>query len=136
MADAQDDRPDIAKESQFIVEEGLLYRIASRGSIWMNKLFFSCLFLLGIWLLLGASGNVEPGCVDSFRPAENGTADEAFEQCSVWLNTTSQYLGAMAVFSFVASIAFGGLGLIVGKRILERTPTEEEAGAEEAEHRP
>ena len=121
------DKPAILQDSQFTVEEGLGYRVFRTGAIWMNKLFFSSLFLLAIWLAIGAV-NHNVACIDSVTV--NGTTDDIpGEKCSVWLTPTSKYLGAMAVLSFLASLAFGALGLMVGKKILEATPAAEEVGA-------
>ena len=98
----------------------------------MNKLFFSSLFLLGVWLLVGYTTGVEDcaggadgsGTLEDVEAAEEGT-------CSVVLTPTAKYLGAMGVLSFLLSIAFGALGLVVGKNIIETTRTADEAGAEE-----
>ncbi len=125
-----DDRKSAFLDDQkFSVEEGAAYRVFRTGAIWMNKLFFGALTLLFVWLLLGWSGAVEPGCVESIAPAvtENGThQDTNAEQCSVLLSPTAKYLGAMTAVSFTLSIMFGFLGLLVGKRILEMTPHAEE----------
>ncbi len=136
--DASSGKPPIAQESLFTVEEGILYRISRTGAIWMNKLFFSALFLLALWLFMGAIGTVEPGCVSSPNvvETENGTVDQGTtDECSVWLSTTARYLGAMTVLSFIASIGFGLLGLVVGKNIMQMTPAEEEVGARREETR-
>lgn len=126
------EKPAILQDSRFIVEEGLAYRAARTGAIWMNKLFFSSLVLLGIWLLLGALGGVS-ACVDGVpaAPADPATvADEGLApHCNVFLTPTSLYLGAMSLVSFLLSIAFGVLGLIFGKRIVESTPAALEVGA-------
>ena len=110
------DKPAILKDSQFTVEEGFAYRAFRTGAIWMNKLFFSCVVLLGVWVLLSYTGGVQ-ACAD-------GT-----DTCSAFLTPTAKYLGAMAILSFLLSLLFGALGLVVGKRILEMTPSQEEVGA-------
>lgn len=125
----RDDKPAILQDSEFTLEEGTLYKVLRTTAIWMNKLFFSSLVLLGVWLLLGLTGQVEPGCADSIAVG-NGTSDEATTKCSVWLSTTAKYLGAMSVFSFLLSIAAGLLGLVVGKQLVTMTRTEDEVGAE------
>lgn len=124
------DKPAILKSAEFTVEEGLGYRVFRTGAIWMNKLFFSSVFLLVVWLAI-ASFNEDVACVDSFKAVDNGTADGDVPQdeCTVWLTPTAKYLGAMSVLSFLASLAFGALGLMVGKKILEATPVAEEVGA-------
>ena len=124
------DKPAILKDTQFTVEEGFLYRAFRTGAIWMNKLFFSCLALLVLWLVIAAARG-DQACVDSVDTREeNGTVvDGPGRECTVWLTPTAKYLGAMAVLSFLASLAFGALGLVVGKRILESTPVHEEVGA-------
>lgn len=104
-------------ESTFIVQEGVAYRVARTGAIWMNKLFFGALILWGIWVLLAYSRGDE-ACAGDVEPT-----------CNALLTTTSLYLGAMAIVSFLLSIAFGGLGLLVGKRVLESTPAADEVGA-------
>jgi len=112
MADGE--KPPILQDQEFTVREGVLYRVLRTGAIWMNKLFFSSLVLLGVWLLLSYTRGVE-GCAD-------GT-------CSVFLTPTAKYLGAMAVVSFVLSIVSGLLGLVVGKSILAVAKADEELGA-------
>lgn len=122
----------VFQDAEFTVQEGIAYKALRTGAIWMNKLFFSSLFLLGIWLLIGYTAGVEdcaggaggPGSQTDVEAAETGT-------CSVVLTPTAKYLGAMGVLSFLASIAFGALGLVVGKNIIESTRTEDEPGAEE-----
>lgn len=121
------DKPAILKDTQFTVEEGLGYRVFRTGAIWMNKLFFSSVFLLVVWLAIAAVRS-DVACVDSVQVAGNGT-DSLSTKCTVWLTPTAKYLGAMAVLSFLASLAFGALGLMVGKKILEATPVAEEVGA-------
>jgi hypothetical protein len=113
------DKPAILQDERFTVEEGFAYRAARTGAIWMNKLFFSSLVLWGVWLLWGYARG-ESACVET---ALEGT------HCNVFLHPTSLYLMAMAFVSFVLSIGFGVLGLIVGKRILQATPAAEEVGA-------
>lgn len=127
MADPPSDKPAILKDSQFTVEEGWAYRVFRTGAIWLNKLFFSSVVLLVLWLAIAAV-NDDVACVDSVR-VENTTSDEPASKCTVWLTPTAKYLGAMAVLSFLASLLFGALGLMVGKRILEATPVAEEVGA-------
>jgi hypothetical protein len=122
------DKPEVLQESRFIVREGLPYRACRTGAIWMNKLFFGCVVLLGIWLLYGgATGNT--GCVDQLDASSNVTGTRTLS-CNVFLHPTSMYLGAMAVVSFVLSIAFGALGLVFGKQVLEAARAEDEVGAQ------
>lgn len=136
MSDAPELRPEkpaILRESRFTVEEGLAYRAARTGAIWMNKLFFASLILLGIWLVYGGLG-AQSGCVSGLPhlvPGANGTTvdDGTRTSCNIFLSPTATYLAGMAVVTFVLSLAFGVLGLIVGKRILEATPADEEVGA-------
>ncbi len=125
------DKPAILKDSQFTVEEGFAYRAFRTGAIWMNKLFFSCLALLVLWLAI-ATVNDDAGCVPSVATQDqNGTLVDAgaADECTVWLTPTAKYLGAMAVLSFLASLLFGAFGLVVGKKILESTPVAEEVGS-------
>ncbi|MHB1262542.1 MAG: hypothetical protein ACYC2H_12600 [Thermoplasmatota archaeon] len=124
------EKPAILKSSEFTVEEGLAYRAMRTGAIWMNKLFFSSLILLVIWLALAASTD-QTACTDSYEVDDSGntTADRPVAKCSVFLTPTAKYLGAMAVLTFLASLAFGALGLVVGKRILEVAKSSEEVGA-------
>ncbi|MEK6976009.1 MAG: hypothetical protein AABY18_06675 [Candidatus Thermoplasmatota archaeon] len=123
------DKPAILKDAQFTVDEGWGYRAFRTGAIWMNKLFFSSVFLLALWLAIAAVNN-DVACVDSFKVVDNGTLDDVpADKCTVWLTPTAKYLGAMAVLSFLASLLFGALGLMVGKKILESTPAAEEVGA-------
>jgi hypothetical protein len=143
MADARDrpvpeasEKPAILKDAQFTVEEGVAYRVFRTGAIWMNKLFFSSVFLLAVWLVI-ASFNDDVACVDSIRVVDNGTMDDVpGDKCTVWLTPTAKFLGAMAVLSFLASLLFGALGLMVGKKILEATPVAEEVGARRDEQVP
>lgn len=134
MADSQPqapaEKPAILKSSEFTVEEGVAYRAMRTGAIWMNKLFFSSLVLLVVWLALAASTG-QTACTDSFEVDDSGntTADRPATKCSVFLTPTAKYLGAMAVLTFLASLAFGALGLVVGKRILEVAKSSEEVGA-------
>ena len=123
-------KPAILRSSEFTVEEGLAYRAMRTGAIWMNKLFFSSLVLLVVWLLVAATTG-QDACTDSFTVEDtgNGTVDRPTERCSVFLTPTAKYLGAMAVLTFLASLAFGALGLVVGKRILEVAKSSEEVGA-------
>lgn len=133
------DKPAILQDSTFTVEESILYKACRTGAIWMNKLFFSAAALLAIWLLAGAFGGIE-SCTEGLGSAassgNNTTLEDvaAIEEgtCSVLLTPTAKYLGAMTILSFILSLVFGGLGLIVGKNILEVTRTGEEAGSEEA----
>lgn len=124
------DKPAILQDSEFTVEEGMAYRVMRTGAIYLNKVFFSALFLWFIWMMLGYSGAVEPGCADSYEVVEtaNGTGDQAVEKCSVFLSTTSKYLMGMSVMSFLGSIGLGLLGLVVGKNIIAMTPVKEEVG--------
>ncbi len=124
------EKPAILKSSEFNVEEGLAYRAMRTGAIWMNKLFFSSLILLVIWLALAASTD-QTGCTDSYEVDDSGntTTDHPAAKCSVFLTPTAKFLGAMAVLTFLASLAFGALGLVVGKRILEVAKSSEEVGA-------
>jgi hypothetical protein len=126
------DKPAILQETTFTVEEGTAYRLFRTGAIWMNKLFFSSLVLLGIWLMVAATGHMT-GCVDSVavgKDANGSLVDQGpAQKCSVFLTPTAEYLGAMSVLSFLASLGFGALGLVVGKRILESTPAAQEVGA-------
>jgi hypothetical protein len=124
------EKPAILKSAEFTVEEGLGYRVFRTGAIWMNKLFFSSVFLLAFWLAIAAF-NDDVACVDSIQVVDNGTSDSDVpgDKCTVWLTPTAKYLGAMAVLSFLASLLFGALGLMVGKKILEATPVAEEVGA-------
>lgn len=104
-------------ESQFVVQEGFLYRAARTGAIWMNKLFFGALVLWGVWVLM------------AYLRGDEACAGGVETTCNPILTTTSLYLGAMAIVTFLLSLAFGALGLLVGKRVLERTPASEEVGA-------
>ena len=134
------EKPAILQDSRFTVEEGVAYRAARTGAIWMNKLFFSSLVLWGVWLLYGGLGG-QVGCAAHDVPVlgtgpynetlgANSTVDAGQSaQCNVFLTPTSLYLGAMAGLAFLLSIAFGVLGLMVGKRILEATPAAQEVGA-------
>ena len=71
-------------------------------------------------LVLGAPYSA----IEDVAAIEEGT-------CSILLTPTAKYLGAMTILSFILSLVFGGLGLIVGKNILEVARTEDEAGSEE-----
>ena len=126
-------KPAILASSEFTVEEGLPYRAMRTGAIWMNKLFFSSLVLLVVWLAVAAFTD-QTSCVDSVdvQPGPNGTDVDAGpgSECSVFLTPTAKFLGAMAVITFLASLAFGALGLVVGKRILEVAKSSEELGAQ------
>ncbi len=131
MADA---KPAILQDTRFTIREGFAYRAFRTGAIWMNKLFFASLFLLGVWLLWAVVGG-ETGCVEDVPQApEAGVADEGTgSQCSVFLSPTAKYLGAMAVLSFILSIGFGALGLVVGKQVLQVAKASEEVGAQRPE---
>ena len=125
------DKPAILQDTTFTVEEGIAYRISRTGAIWCNKLFFSAAVLLAIWLLYAHCAGLA-ACTEG-RAAGNQTDVSAVEDgtCSVFLTPTAKYLGAMTVLSFLASLGFGAVGLVVGKRILEVTRTEDEVGADE-----
>ncbi|HET6398197.1 MAG TPA: hypothetical protein VFH47_01425, partial [Candidatus Thermoplasmatota archaeon] len=100
-----DEKPAILRDSTFTVEEGFAYRAARALSIWMNKLFFGAVILLAIWLVLAYAQGME-ACVPSRTITEgaDGTVEDvAGEECSVFLNPTSKYLGAMAILSFLLS---------------------------------
>jgi hypothetical protein len=112
------EKPGMFEASTFVVEEGLAYRVARTGAIWMNKLFFGALVLLGVWVLL-AYVRQDVACAGT----DSGGA------CSPLLTTTSLYLGAMAIATFLLSVVFGGIGLLVGKKVIESTPAQEEVGA-------
>ena len=124
------EKPAILKSSEFTVEEGLAYRATRTGAIWMNKLFFSSLVLLVVWLAVAAATD-QTSCTPSYQVDDsgNGTTDVPATKCSVFLTPTAKFLGAMAVLTFLASLAFGALGLVVGKRILEVAKSSEEFGA-------
>ena len=126
-----DDKPAILRSSEFTVEEGLAYRAMRTGAIWMNKLFFSSLVLLVVWLAVAAATH-QTACVGSVNVVKtaNGTVDQGTAaKCSALLTPTAKYLGAMAVLTFLLSLAFGALGLVVGKRILEVAESSTEVGA-------
>ncbi len=127
------DKPAILKESQFTVTEGIVYRVMRTGSIWMNKLFFSSLFLLVVWVIWAAAQG-DTACAGGLG-AGNQTDVEAVEEgvCSPILTPTAKFLGAMSLFSFILSIALGALGLVVGKQIIESTPADQEPGAPPAQ---
>lgn len=127
------DKPAILQESEFVVEEGILYRACRTGAIWTNKLFFSSAVLWGIWLLVGYFNGASDcagglGVVGNNSSLDQSTIDGT---CSVMLTQTSLFLGGATIVSFLLSIGFGLLGLVVGKRILETTRVEDEVGAEE-----
>lgn len=128
-ANGPEEKAAVFQDQEFVVREGFAYRGFRAGAIWMNKLFFGAIILWVLWLLLGLTGQVEPGCAQSID-VEAG--DAATERCSVFLSTTSLYLGAMAVVTFLLSITFGLLGLVVGKNIVQATPAAEEVGARRA----
>lgn len=116
------EKPAVLQDQQFTIEEGFAYRAFRTGAIWMNKLFFSSLVLLGLWVVLGYAQQVEV-C--------HGAGDA--RTCSVFLTPTAKYLGGMAVVSFLLSIAFGLLGLVVGKNVIQVTRAEDEPGARRPE---
>jgi hypothetical protein len=119
-------KPAILRSSEFTVEEGLAYRAFRTGAIWMNKLFFSSLVLLVVWLAVAAATG-QTTCTGSYTVTDG--ADHPAARCSVFLTPTAKYLGAMAVLTFLLSLAFGALGLVVGKRILEVSAAADEVGA-------
>jgi hypothetical protein len=119
-------KPAILRSSEFTVEEGFAYRAFRTGAIWMNKLFFSSVVLLVVWLAWAGAAH-QASCADSITVT--GAGDQAATRCSVFLTPTAKYLGAMAVLSFLLSLAFGALGLVVGKRILEVSAAADEVGA-------
>lgn len=127
----------VFEEQVFTVQEGLLYKILRGAAIGLNRMFFGAVLLLIVWLFYaGATGAV--GCdtqVFEAAAGNNTTMDPVHAAnedgtCSVFLSTTSLYLGSMAVITFVGSILFGLLGLAVGKNVLPvATPVAEEVGA-------
>lgn len=131
--ESKPEKPAILQETEFVVEEGILHRVFRTGAIWMNKLFFSAAFLWVLWLLIGTFQGLED-CSQGLEPIGNNTTDLPIVTegtCSVFLTPTSKYLGAMTVIAFILSITSGLLGLVVGKRVIETTRTEDEVGAEE-----
>ncbi|HEX2065744.1 MAG TPA: hypothetical protein VHI93_02930 [Candidatus Thermoplasmatota archaeon] len=127
MADPDAAKPAILQETRFTVREGLAYRAMRTGAIWMNKLFFGSAILLGLWLVYGSALGAQ-ACVGGV-PSVSGAVDHGTTQeCSVLLTPTSMYLGGMAVLSFLLSIAFGLLGLLVGKQVLPVAPAATEVG--------
>lgn len=128
MSPPEPAKPAVLQESRFTVREGLAYRAMRTGAIWMNKLFFSSVILLAIWLLYGyAAGTTS--CVGGVPVAGGGVDQGTGQKCSVLLTPTSMYLGGMAIVSFLLSIAFGLLGLVVGKQVLQAAPAASEVGA-------
>ncbi len=129
------EKPAILQESTFVVEEGIAYKAFRTLSIWMNKLFFSSIVLWVVWLFIAAAQG-EAACTQGLGQSGANATDDldivAEGTCSAFLTPTSLYLGGATVLSFIASILFGVLGLAVGKKILERTATEDEVGAEES----
>jgi hypothetical protein len=119
-------KPAILRSSEFTVEEGLAYRAFRTGAIWMNKLFFSSLVLLVVWVAYAAATG-QTWCTSSYTVTDGGDTPAA--RCSVFLTPTAKFLGAMAAVSFLLSLAFGALGLVVGKRILEVSAAADEVGA-------
>lgn len=128
MSDPSAAKPAILQESRFTVREGLAYRAMRTGAIWMNKLFFGSAILLAIWLLYGSLGGTQ-ACVGGVPNVEGGTDQGTTQECSILLTPTSTYLGAMAVLSFLLSIGFGLLGLVVGKQVVRAAPAASEVGA-------
>jgi hypothetical protein len=140
------DKPAVLQDSRFTVEEGVAYRATRTGAIWMNKLFFSSLILLAVWLLWAFIGG-NTGCVAGVPQAPSGFVADCppdqigncnpdqgtTTQCNPFLTPTATYLAAMAMLTFVLSLLFGLAGLVVGKRIVERTPAAEEVGARREE---
>jgi hypothetical protein len=129
-AAAPSDKPAILQDSKFIVREGLAYRACRTGAIWLNKLFFSSLILLGIWLVVGSlSSAIGCASVPHVTAELNGTDQGTTTSCNVFLTPTAGFLGAMAIASFLASILLGLLGLVVGKQVLAAAKAEDEVGA-------
>lgn len=136
VADAAPEKPAILKESRFVVEEGLAYRILSKGAIWMNKLWLAALVLLVLWWVLAAAGQA-PGCrsVPNAQTINPGLANQTIVDhgeavhCNVFLGPTSLYLGSMTIAAFVLQVTMGLLGNVVGRKILEMTPAADEVGA-------
>lgn len=130
--DAASQKPAILRESEFVVEEGILHRFCRTGAIWLNKLTFSAAVLWIIWLFVaytqgvqdctGGLGNAGTNASQDFDIVADGT-------CSVMLTTTSKFLGAMTVISFLVSVTLGMLGLVIGKRVLETAAAADEVGA-------
>ncbi len=133
---APPEKPAILKETEFIVEEGILHRTFRTGAIWMNKLFFSSAFLWALWLVIGYIDGAQ-ACSEGLGQVGSNSSEDlgivADGTCSVLLTATSRYLGAMTVLSFILSIGLGLMGLVIGKRVLERTAAADEVGAEKPE---
>ncbi|HLF16441.1 MAG TPA: hypothetical protein VI796_03300 [Candidatus Thermoplasmatota archaeon] len=129
------EKPAILQETQFTVREGLAYRACRTGAIWMNKLFFASLVLLAVWLLYALVAG-EKACGSDPVPVAGGEGDVTDQgtaaSCNAFLTPTSLYLGAMAAITFLLSIGFGLLGLVVGKQVLEAAPAGDEVGARRA----
>jgi hypothetical protein len=123
-------KPAILQDARFTVSEGLAYRAMRTGAIWMNKLFFGSIILLAIWLLYGAATHAT-SCVSGVpQPTTPTGMDQGtISKCSVFLTPTSMYLGGMAILTFTLSIAFGLLGLVVGKQVSLMAPAASEPGA-------
>jgi hypothetical protein len=119
-------KPAILQDEKFVVHEGFAYRAARTGAIWMNKLFFSSLVLLGVWLIVG-SLNHDVGCATV--PRAGNVTGGLVTSCNVFLSPTAGFLGAMAIASFLLSIGFGMLGLVFGKKIVEASQADDEVGA-------
>ena len=128
MSEPPAEKPAILSDSKFIVEEGLAYRAARTGAIWFNKLFFSSLVLLGVWVVV-ASFDSQLGCATVPKLGANATDIGETASCNVFLTPTAGFLGAMSVASFLLSIVFGLLGLVVGKRVIAAAAADEEVGA-------
>jgi hypothetical protein len=121
------EKPAVLQDATFTVREGLLYRACRTGAIWMNKLFFSSLILLGAWVLAAYAGGVE-ACTETVRVEGAGDAGQRV-LCNPFLTPTAMYLAGMAALSFAASILLGLLGLVVGKDIVQAAKATEEVGA-------
>lgn len=133
------DKPAILKDETFVIEEGWTYRILRGSSILLNKLFFGAAVLWLVWVLLATTGQVE-SCAPSVATAEVQDGNETVlrdvgttEHCTPLLTPTSLYLAGMAVVTFTLSILFGLLGLVVGKKIVQATPADQEPGAPKKE---
>ncbi|MEK6985746.1 MAG: hypothetical protein AABX89_05145 [Candidatus Thermoplasmatota archaeon] len=127
MSDVPEAKPAILQDSKFVVREGLAYRACRTGAIWLNKMFFSSLILLGIWLVVGGLSN-DLACA-TVPQVGNITDNGTTTSCNVFLTPTAGFLGAMAIASFLGSIALGMLGLVVGKQVLAAAKADEEVGA-------
>lgn len=110
-----------------MVHESWPYRLLRGASIQLNRLMFAAIILLAVWLVWSAASGTT-ACQETVR-IEGGEDAGTTDHCSVWLGPTSTYLAVVAVLSFVGSIVFGLLGLVVGKQVLALTPADEEVGA-------